>query len=195
MTKIRKTKAPAIDVPQSDAAADAILRAYGEKMRALAEIELKLKADTAILKAQAEADAKPIEDALKTMFQQLQAFAAAHRDRLTEKGRTKTVAMPAGQMGWRQKPPSVRWAKGVDAEAVLDGVRALAKRLFRRSDPEDQKRAVTVQGFIRTSHEPNKEAMLAAPELAMLIDGVIIGSAGEVFFVEPVALELAGSRS
>ena len=194
MTKTRKTKAPAIDVPQSDEAADAILRAYGQQRRALERIETRLKEQTAALKEQAEADAKPIEDALKTMFGQLQAYAAAHRDRLTDKGKSKTVAMPAGQLGWRSRPPSVRWSKGVKAEDVLDGVRALAKRLFARNNPEDQKRGVAVQGFIRTKHEPNKEAMLASPELAMLIDGVEIGSAGEEFYVEPVGLELAGGK-
>jgi phage host-nuclease inhibitor protein Gam len=45
--------------------------------------------------------------------------------------------------------------------------------------------------FVRTREEPDKEAMLAEPDVARAVPGVRIASAGEDFVIEPFNLELA----
>lgn len=170
----KKTAMAAIHVPQTDDEANALIAQYGEHFNALADLQVGLDDALAKVKAVFEQQAVEHQESLKTLFMQLTSWAAAHRDRLTEKGKTKTVKLPAGEIGWRNLPPSVRWKKGVKVEDI---VAAIKKAGMRR--------------FLRIKSEPNKERMLEEPEAAALIDGVVIGSGGENFFVAPFGADLA----
>ncbi len=178
MKAATKKKAPAIAVPQTDAEADALLKQYGEVFSELGHWQANLNHALADVKASYEEGSKPLQERLNVLFEQLQAWGAAHRKRLTEDGKSKTVLLPAGCVGWRQRPPSVRWKKGFKVEDILQAIKDA--RLPR---------------FIRVKEEPNKERMLEEPQLAASIDGVLIGSAGEEFFVAPFGAELAEPKS
>ena len=173
-----KKKAPTIAVPQSDAAADALLKEYGDEFNLLVAHEAVMNAQLADAKASFERVAQPHQERLKTIFEQLQAWGAAHRDRLTDDGKSKTVLLPAGSIGWRNRPPSVRWKKGFKAEDIVEAIKKYGLRRF-----------------IRTKEEPNKERMLEEPDVAAKIPGVVIGSAGEEFYISPFGAELAEPKT
>jgi phage host-nuclease inhibitor protein Gam len=175
MTRTKtKTKAPAIAVPQTYAEADAALARHGLLARELAAIETRMKARLAATKAAFEADAKPLQDEQIAVFEGLQAWASANRSRLTDDGKSKSVSLAAGTVGWRMRPPSVTLRRGVAIDEFVQRIREL--RLFR---------------FLRTKVELDKEAMLKDPDAAERIEGVTVGSKGEEFFVEPFAPDLA----
>jgi len=126
-----KKKAPTIAVPQSDAAADALLKEYGDEFNLLVAHEAVMNAQLADAKASFERVAQPHQERLKTIFEQLQAWGAAHRDRLTDDGKSKTVLLPAGSIGWRNRPPSVRWKKGFKAEDIVEAIKKYGLRRHR----------------------------------------------------------------
>jgi phage host-nuclease inhibitor protein Gam len=169
-----KTRTSALEVPQTDEAANALLAEYGEGYNAVARIDAGMNDALARVKASFEEQSKPLQERLKAIEAQLSGWAAAHRDRLTENGRTKTVKLAAGEIGWRALPPSVRWIKGMKAEDVVSAIIAAG-----------------MKRFLRVKYEPNKERMLEEPDVAKLIKGVVIGSAGETFFVAPFGAELS----
>ncbi len=177
MTAARKTKAPALKVPQTLDAADALLAEAGEHMNRLVEIGAVLARETAAVKESCEQAAAPHKAALKTIQQQLQAFAEARRDELTGGGKTKTIQRPTGLMLWRTKPPSVS-VKG----KVGDVVAALLKSRFAGL-------------FLRTKHELDKEAMLKHPADAVRVAGITIVRDEEEFVVLPAGLKLAEEAS
>ncbi|MGH6887962.1 MAG: host-nuclease inhibitor Gam family protein [Rhizomicrobium sp.] len=174
MKATAKTKTAAIDVPQSDEAANALLAQYGETYNAIAKLQADLDDALAKVKGLFETQSAPLQEKLKIAFLQLTSWGAAHRDRLTENGKSKTVLLPAGQIGWRHRPPSVRWVKGMKAEDIVVAIKNAGLRRF-----------------LRIKEEPNKERMLEEPDVAATVKGVVIGSAGEDFFVAAVGMALA----
>jgi phage host-nuclease inhibitor protein Gam len=174
MKSAAKTKTQAIDVPQNDGAASELLAEYGETYNKLVAIEGGMNDALAKVKGTFEELAAPHNERLKTIFLQLTAWASAHRDRLTEGGKTKTVQLPAGNVGWRLRPPAVRWVKGMKVEDIVQAIKNAGLRRF-----------------LRIKEEPNKERMLEEPEIAAKIAGVVIGSAGEDFFVAPFGADLS----
>ena len=173
-----KTKAPALDVPQTDEHADFLLECYGDAMRELALIQADMSAELAAVKAKHEASAKPFQDDLNSLFERLQAWGEAHRKRLTEDETTKTVKLPAGEIGWRMRPPSVSIRKGLKLDDVVARIKQLGLRKF-----------------LRVKVELNKDAMLEEPKRANTIDGVAVGSKGEEFFVAPFGAEIAEPKT
>jgi phage host-nuclease inhibitor protein Gam len=173
MTKTRN-KAPAIAVPQSDGAANALLQEYGETSGVVARMEADLNDALAKVKAHYETLAQPHEERLKVIFESLSAFGAAHRDRLTGNGKSKTVLLAAGEFGWRKNPPSVKWARGMTVEKIIENIKAAGMRRF-----------------IRLKEEPNKDRMLDEPDAAKMIEGVRIDPGAEAFFVAPFGAEIS----
>ncbi len=169
-----KTKAPALAVPQTDEEADALLAEYGATERRLGEIALRMNDRLASLKAQYEADAKPLQTLLDSIFERLQAWGGAHRKRLTEGDKVKTVALPAGEVGWRSRPPSVTFQRGLKVEEIVERIRKAG-----------------MLRFLRRRIDVNKDAMIEDAESANLIDGVTVGSTGEDFFVAPFGANIA----
>lgn len=189
----KKTKAAALDVPQSIDEANALLAEYGELFNEAAHIEADMNAALAKAKSDAEEQAKPVAERMLQVFDALNAYAGAHRKDLTQDGKTKTVKLPAGEIGWRMNPPSVKWKSGFNGEKIVAGIKALIDDVVIKT-LQDAERLGSLRGFIRTKEEPNKDAMGDNPDLAREIPGVKIGSSGEQFFLAPFGAELAGGK-
>ncbi len=190
MAKAKAKEVPVIVVPQSYEAADALMRELGKVQRDLGKKELRLAGKVAKLTEVIERTAGPLKARIRQIEAELQAYAEANRSKLLE-GEEKHHDMPAGRLGWRSNPASVDWKSKFNAEKIIEGVKALAERLAASDGPEDQDNAVLVDTFIRLKEEPNKQAMLANPKLAILVPGVKIGSSGETFYVQPVIAVLS----
>ena len=161
-----KRPAETVPVPQSAEEASDSLAVIGAAQRGLALLKAAADETVARAKAEAEAACQPLLQDIEGRTRGLEIWAAANRSALAE---GKSIRLPAGTLAWRQRPPSVRVG---NMKLALEAVLAGGKRLA---------------GFLRTKHELNKEALLAAPEAAREIPGISIGSAGEEFVVEPVA--------
>ena len=108
---------------------------------------------------------EPLSSQIDALQKAVQAYCETNRDRLTNGGKTKTVPFTTGEVGWRQRPPSV----GVRAaETVIETLKKLG-----------------LGRFVRTKEEVNKEAILSEPEEARGIAGLTIVSGVEDFFVVP----------
>jgi len=175
---VRKTKQAALEVPQSDEEADALLAEYGATFNTLARQQVRLDELLAKLKARAETKAKPLQESLSSIMVALNAYGAANRKRLTNGGETKTVKLPSGEIGWRTNPPSVKVKRGLKAEDLIASIRQLKLRKF-----------------LRLSVEVNKRAMLDDPEKAETIPGITIQKDVEEFFVAPFGAELAEPKT
>lgn len=108
---------------------------------------------------------EPLTGEIEAVQKAVQSYCEANRDRITNGGKTKTVPYTTGEIGWRQRPPSV----GVRAaETVIETLKKLG-----------------LGKFVRTKEEVNKEAILAEPDAARGIAGLTINSGVEDFFVVP----------
>ena len=176
MTKNNRLKRPAetARAPADRSEAETMLARLGAIRRDLALAGAALEEAVVGVKAQAEEAAKPLAAEAEALMRGLQLYAEANRAALTDGGRTKTVRLATGEIGWRQRPPSVRLR---DVPTVIETMQRLG-----------------LLKFLRIKHEVNKEALLAAPGEASAIPGVMIGSAGEEFLAEPLAMELVASR-
>jgi phage host-nuclease inhibitor protein Gam len=164
-----RIKAPALPpaVPQSKEACAASIRTLGdlqrEHARRVADMNDRIAAITA--------EQQPVLDDLAQRIQQLaggiHTWCEAHRVQLCGEGDRlgKTANLVTGEVGWRQRPPSVT-VRG--EEAVLE---ALARMGLTR--------------FIRARQAVNKEAILAEPEAVRGVPGIGINTGVEDFFVTP----------
>lgn len=171
MPASKKSKAPAVPTPQSDEEARGLMAMIGTMERQIGTINADMSERVSRLKEEAEKRAEPVKQDLDAARRGLQAWAEAHRARLTDKGKRKFFDLGTGTVRWRQRPPSVA-IRGKDA--VMEACRSLG-----------------LMKFIRTKEEINKEAMLHDPDAAKAIQGVTIKSAGEEFVIEPVSEELS----
>lgn len=186
-----KKKKAAVPVPRSYEAADALLREHGEKTRALEKVETRLAEAVARVTTRIHVKAMPLIDRLAEIEAQLEAYADQERARLTDDGKVKFHDMPAGRIGWRANPPSVKWAKGLKADDIVEAIHALCAQLQRR---KKYRLFHIAETFLRTKVEPNKDTMLASQKLAKLVEGVRIGSSGEAFYIEPNGAKLPGGE-
>lgn len=171
MAKGAKKLAANYRVPQDDGEANGFIHALGEVRRELALSTAAMNDELARVRLGHEQAAEPLKEREKALLLGLEAYASANRDRLTGGGKVKFHQFASGFVRWRARPPKVSIRS---AETVVETLRALG-----------------LGRFIRTKEEPNKEAMLAEPEIARGVAGVSIGSEGEDFVVEPHEEELA----
>lgn len=167
-----KTAGSNLPVPQDAMQADEAVQRIGQAQRDLALIQAALDEKLAHAKAEAEAQAKPLAETIERLTAGLQIWATANRDALTQGGKTKTVPMPSGEIAWRTRPPSVS----------LSNVKALVEALLAEKK---------LGRFLRTKHEPDKEAMLREPEAAAALPGVTLKTGIEDFVVTPAGAPLA----
>ncbi len=170
-SKPKKLKAEAAQgVLQSRDEVVAGIATIGRLVRERVRIETRMNDELAGIKAQFEGLAAPLAQDIETLTRGVQAWCEAHRDELTQGGKTKTCALETGEVKWRVTPPSVQ-IKGADAVLAL-----LAQKGLDR--------------FIRMKIEVNKEALLNEPMIAGTVPGITIKQTEE-FIVEPFAAELA----
>lgn len=157
--------------PTDAAQADIMLARIGRLSREVDAIQHALDERVTEAKQFAEAKAAPLTAEIDTLTRGLQLWAEANRERLTDGFRRKTVALAAGELLWRIRPPSVRITGTADVIAALE--------------------AAGLEKYLRRKVEIDKTAMLADPAEARTVPGVAIGTEGEEFVVLPVTLPLA----
>jgi phage host-nuclease inhibitor protein Gam len=167
-----KTRGANLPVPQSRDEAAHYVREIGDLRRAVVRCETAMNDEIALIKEFYDLRAAPMREGIERRVEGLKMWAEANRDALTQNGRTKTVDLGTGQIAWRSRPPKV---------TIRGGIEMLVETL----------RRLGLQRFVRVKEEPNREAMLAEPDVARTVPGVAIGSEGEDFVVEPLEVELA----
>ena len=97
--------APPVPVPQSLAEIDAAIGEIGALQRRREAIQTAMNEALAATRAEAEAEAAPLVDRIKDLTEGLRIACEARRDALTQKGKTKTAKLGAGEISWRVRPP------------------------------------------------------------------------------------------
>ncbi len=197
-----KTKAAGtnLPVPQTDAEAEQLVARLGALQRDHQTAQATHDAAVAALEEKFGLAVKVFQEAQGVIIDALAIWACAHRERLTQGGRTKTVQLPTGTLAWREGSYAVkhRGLKNEDVVtairarlAIVNGLLADAKRERRKDDAAALTRTAEVLGsFLRTKVEPNKEAMLAAREVAETVPGITVPRGGEQFVVTPLASQI-----
>lgn len=172
MAKAARLKKPAetgwIAQSREDAATAIII--IGNSVRERTRIEAAMGDEIAAVRARFEAQAAPHATRIAELTRGVQAWCEAHRDALTDGGRTKTANLGTGEVKWRMTPPKV-------SIRAADMVLALLK--------EKQ-----LTRFIRVTEEVSKEAILADRAAVEGIPGITVTQAEE-FIIEPADAELA----
>ncbi|HAG1869157.1 TPA: host-nuclease inhibitor protein Gam, partial [Salmonella enterica] len=102
---------------------------------------------------------------IDTLSKGVQGWCEAHRDELTQNGKTKTASLITGKVEWRNRPPSVG----------IRGVETVLETLHR----------LNLDRFIRIKEEVNKDAILNEPEVVKGVAGITIRSGIEDFSITP----------
>ena len=118
--------------------------------------------------------AAPLKAEIEGLTAGVSAYCEAHKDELTENGKTKTVDFTTGLVKWRIRPPSVK----------VTGVAAVLAWM---------KEKTAFAEFIRTKEEIDKDAVLNQKERFAdgQVPGLKIVSGLEDFVIEPTEQELA----
>lgn len=197
-----KTKAAGtnLPVPQSDAEAEQLIARLGALQRDHATAEAAHDAQVAALEEKFGVTVKAFQEVQGVFVDALNVWATANRERLTQGGKTKTVQMPTGTLLWREGRYAVkhRGMKNEDVvKAIQDrlgelGDQYVAAKGERRKEAADAllHAAGVLKGFLRHRTEPNKEAMLAAREMAETVPGITVPRGPEEFVVEPLASQI-----
>lgn len=169
-----KVRAANVAVPQGRDEANALIARIGTLRRELDRIAADMNDELARIKEQHELRAEPLKAEAETAVEGLKIWCEANRAGLTQGGKVKSAAFPAGEVRWRARPPRVT-VRGADA--VIEALERLG-----------------LTKFVRLKREVNKEAILDAPGEVAGIAGITIGSEGEDFTVEPFAGDLEAGR-
>lgn len=167
-----KSAAAQVPVPQSMEALNGSVAEIGVLQRELARIEADMNDELAAVKETYAGAATPRLKRLEELTAGAKIFAEAHRETLTQNGRTKTVRLMAGEIVWRTNPPRV--AVVGDEEDIIAACRELG-----------------LKEFIREKPTLDKDAIKANPEEARRVPGLRI-TQSETFEVKPFEAELAG---
>lgn len=196
-----KTKAAGanLPVPQSDAEAEQMIAQLGAIQRDLAEAQNHHNAQVSALETAFAEVKKASQQAQTAITEGLAIWASAHRDRLTNGGRTKTVQLASGVILWRLGASSVTHrALKVDEVVALVWERinerfAIAedKRRSRKDRETARIEAERFRQFLRTTVTLNKDAMHEDREFAETLPGVSFSNPGESFAVEPTVSQIS----
>lgn len=170
MAKMRSVKKTTVIVPKSIEETAEFIATIGERQRRRDQIQARFNQRIEKIKAAALEASLPYQREIDQFFEGIFVFAQEHRDELTEKGKKKTVNLPTGEIQWRLNPPSISFKKGWNNDKVV----ALCKSL-------------SLERFIRTKEEVDKETMLKEQEVVGKIEGVKIEQK-EQFGVKPAEI-------
>lgn len=168
----KRLKAKAqVYVPQTrdDAAAD--IRKIGDLQRQALRGQTEMNDAIAHITAQFQPQLEAVSEQLTTLQEGVQAWCEAHRDDLTNGGKTKTANLITGEVQWRKRPPSVS-VRG--AEAVIEALKRLG-----------------LSKFVRVVEEVNKEAILNEPDEVRGVAGIKVVKDVEDFVITPFEQEAA----
>ena len=168
MTRVTKPTGN-VPVPQNKDEANNFIAVIGEHQRRRQEIEIAMNEAMAPIKKYHEEKAAVHAEEITRRTEGLMRWCDANRQDLT-KGKTKTVALAAGEIFWRLRPPKVT-VRGKDA--VIEAFERLG-----------------LSDFLRVKKDIDKEALLRCPDKVTAIQGISVGSAGEDFGVKPFETSL-----
>ena len=173
MAKTR-IKQPAIEAAQDKAEVTAFIRQIGDLQREVKRLETEAGDKKAVIEEEYAAKAAPMCAEIMSLTERVAAYCEAHKDELTENGKTKTVDFTTGLIKWRIRPPSVK----------VTGVAAVLAWLSEKS---------AFAEFVRTKKEIDKDAILNQKERFSdgQVPGIKIMSGLEDFVIEPTEQELA----
>lgn len=144
-------------VPQTLAEADVCALELGRRRQQAQEKALKLEEKIRQLREVAALSDDPNNTRIEQLEEDLQSFAEAHRDELTE-GKSKTIVLPSGgELQWRNKPPELAVSHNVTLKTIIA---TLEKRGYGR--------------FVRVKKELDKNSLKREPELVKTIRGLSI---------------------
>lgn len=196
-----KTKAIALRVPQSDAEAEQMIAQLGASKRDQVEAQTRHNAVIANLEESHAKAVKGFQNAQTALIEGISVWATAHRERLTNGGRTKTVKLASGEISWKFGTAAVvhRPLKQEDVVGRIlarrDAVYAEALKHQTDRHHEAYEQAMSefrmLGLFIRAKYSLDKDAMHANRPLAEKIEGVSFTTPGETFAVEPLASQIA----
>lgn len=164
-----KSDATQTPVPQSRDDINVAISRIGVAQRERARIQADMNDEMAKIKLRYEEEAKPFSTEIESLSRGVQIWCEAHRNELTRDGKVKFCNFAAGEIKWRMRPPRVTIRA---AENVLETLRRL-----------------NLTRFIRTKEEPNKDAMLAEPDVVSGLAGVKFEQK-EDFVIVPFETEL-----
>lgn len=171
MAKPKLKSAAQLAVPQSKDEAAAYIKKIGDLLRQKLRNEANMNDAIANITASYQPEIEILQAEVNQLQEGVQAYCEAHRDELTQNGKSKSANLITGEVMWRQKPPSVRVSK---VDAVID----MLKRLG-------------LAKFVRTKEELNKDAILNEPEAVRGVAGLSIVSGTEQFEINPFEQEAA----
>ena len=175
MTKTKtRIKQPAIAAAQDKAEVSAYIRQIGDLQREIKRLETEAGDKKSAIEQEYAERAAPLCKAVMDLSESVAAYCEAHKDELTENGKTKTVDFTTGLIKWRIRPPSVK----------VTGVAAVLAWLSEKS---------AFAEFVRTKQEIDKDAILNQKERFAdgQVPGIKIVSGVEDFVIEPTEQELA----
>ncbi|HDS2992999.1 TPA: host-nuclease inhibitor Gam family protein [Escherichia coli] len=165
----RIKSAAAAYVPQNRDAVITDIKRIGDLQREASRLETEMNDAIAEITEKFAARIAPIKTDIETLSKGVQGWCEANRDELTNGGKVKTANLVTGDVSWRQRPPSVS-IRGVDA--VMETLERLS-----------------LQRFIRTKQEINKEAILLEPKAVAGVAGITVKSGIEDFSIIPFEQE------
>ncbi|MGF3027990.1 host-nuclease inhibitor Gam family protein [Methylobacterium aquaticum] len=197
-----KTKAAGtnLPVPQSDAEAELMIAQLGALQRDQAALKAKHDGTIAELEAAYGVAVKQFQERQTAMTDGLAIWASAHRERLTQGGRIKTVQLATGTILWRDGRYAVKY-RGAKVEGITGAIQDLITQLdvdipaAQAEDRRDDVTALTAKrdtlaGFLRHKVDLDKMAMLASREIGETVPGVTVSRGPEEFAVEPLASQI-----
>ncbi|KGT95329.1 host-nuclease inhibitor protein Gam [Erwinia typographi] len=164
--KPKRIKAAAsVYVPQSKDDVICDIRKIGDLSRELARTETQMNDEIGAITDRYAPGIEVIKKDLDLLQKGVQSWCEAHRDELTNNGKTKTASLVTGEVQWRNRPPSVS-IRGADS--VLETLMRLG-----------------LDRFIRRKEEINKEAILNEPLAVQGVAGITVKSGIEDFAIVP----------
>jgi Mu-like prophage host-nuclease inhibitor protein Gam len=157
-------------VPQTldDCAAD--IRRIGDLNRELLRGQAAMNDEIAAITERYQPLLESVKEQITPLQAGVQVWCEANRHSLTRDGKVKTANFTTGEVQWRQRPPSVS-VRGADV--VIEALKRLG-----------------LGRFVRTKEEINKDAILAEPDAAKGIAGLMVVSGVEDFVITPFEAEV-----
>lgn len=188
--KIKQQAAP-YPVPQThDQAVEAIAE-IGRRQRDRDRIQAEMNDELAIIKERYEEAARPHGEAIRALFDGVHVYCEAHRDELLKGGKTKSVNLSSGEVGWRTSTPKVVLKT---VEKVIEALKAVGlARFIRKTETVNKEEILSTRALaaVKGNDEQNKDVIEATRAMATLkgIRGIRIEQE-ENFFVKPYETEL-----
>lgn len=161
----RIKSAAAVYVPQSKEDVIGDIKKIGDLQRELERTQTVMNDAIGEITENHAPGLEALKKDIDMLSKGVQGWCEAHRDELTQNGKTKTASLITGKIEWRNRPPSVA-VRGADA--VLETLRRLS-----------------LDRFIRTKEEINKDAILSEPKAVEGVAGITVRSGVEDFSITP----------